>query len=183
MSDDVEALERELQREDAISARCADLLRESLTKRAELQRRIEDRLGDRARDRDRNLTPIVFQLVRWSRWKHFNLPACGVGPFTSTEDARAWGEAFDARHDDPDEWHAGEWYALLPPEPRLFVQPHGFKFFHAWRKTTRVIYDCPCGEQASRKRDEGPPPPAGCPGLHNKKTNTFEPIAQSPPAP
>lgn len=176
---ELEQLERELEREDAVVKRAAEALEHALRLRSQIM----ERFGERLRLKDRHLTPIVFILARWSRWKSFNLPAAGVGPFTSTDDANAWAEWFNKQQNhDPDELHAAEWYQLVSPGSRLVVENNRGNYSHAWRKTKLVIYECPCGEQESRKPADGAPRPGGCSGLHNRKTDKFEPIAQSPPS-
>lgn len=171
----LEQLERSLVAADAIVKEHADRLRVALERRTQIMTELEE-----VRPRTRNfiqLTPLVVALVRWSRWKNFNLPAFVAGPFTDVDQSSAWSAAFnDQAAHNPDDWHSEMWLPLLPPSPAPTVQGRGGEFLHAWRKTTRVIWECPCGEQESRLRAEDAPAPGGCSGLHNKATGHFEQI-------
>lgn len=170
---ELEQLERSLVAADAIVKEHADRLRVALERRTQIMTELED-VG---RGHGGGLTPLVVALVRWSRWKDFNLPAFVAGPFTDVDQSNAWSSAFNDRvAHDPDDWHSEMWLPLLPPSPAPKLQERGGRFSHAWRKTTRVIWACPCGEQASRMRAEGTPKADGCTGLHNKETGHFEAI-------
>lgn len=148
---------REFERADEGVRLAAEQLLQALERRACI-REANPRVTEDAR-----VTPIVFVLLRWSRWRDFNMPAAGVGPFFSTDAANKWITEFNVREGfDPDTWHAEEWYALVPPAPPPAVSGRGGTFAHAWRRTKRVICNAPAASRprASRQRARRPRPDA-----------------------